>query len=141
MIAGDTPFIGASLENNGITARIGNTGHIHPGGLMTVAYNGQKATGKAFYQPVPFWASDDVNVLYPKFHLTENIALFLCPLFWEAGRPYAFENKWGREIMKDGTISLPAGEDGQPDWRVIDSWMMGIRSTARTHLDLLGRFI
>lgn len=67
MIEGDTPFIGATLENNGITARVGNTGHIHPGGLMTVAYNGQKATGKAFYQPIPFWASDDVNVLYPKF--------------------------------------------------------------------------
>lgn len=55
MIEGDTPFIGATLENNGITARVGNIGHVHPGGLMTVAYNGQKATGKAFYQPIPFW--------------------------------------------------------------------------------------
>ena len=85
MLPGDTPFIGATLENNGITARIGNTGHIHPGGVMTVAYNGQKATGKAFYQPEPFWASDDVNVLYPKFELTEEIALFLIPLFWTSG--------------------------------------------------------
>ena len=51
---------------------VGNTDHLHPGGVITIAYNGQKATGKAFWQPKPFWASDDVNVLYPKFDLTEG---------------------------------------------------------------------
>ena len=137
MIDGSTPFIGASLENNGITARIGNSEHIHPGGLMTVAYNGQKATGKAFYQPEPFWASDDVNVLYPKFELTEDIALFLCPLFWEAGKPYAFENKWGKEAMARSEIPLPAASDGRPDWKAIEVWMKGIRADTTTRFEQL----
>lgn len=134
MIDGDTPFIGATLENNGITARVGNTGHVHPGGLMTVAYNGQKATGKAFYQPIPFWASDDVNVLYPKFSLTENIALFLAPLFWEAGRPYSFGDKWGKDVMENDCLTLPANASGEPDWDYMDKYMRTIMESAKSDL-------
>lgn len=135
MIDGDTPFIGATLENNGITARVGNTGHVHPGGLMTVAYNGQKATGKAFYQPIPFWASDDVNVLYPKFSLTENIALFLAPLFWEAGRPYSFGDKWGKDVMENDCLVLPVNASSDPDWAYMDEYMRDVME--RTKSDLL----
>lgn len=137
MIEGDTPFIGATLENNGITARVGNTGHVHPGGLMTVAYNGQKATGKAFYQPIPFWASDDVNVLYPKFSLTENIALFLAPLFWEAGRPYSFGDKWGKDVMENDCLVLPVNASSGPDWAYMDEYMQTIMESAESDLSTL----
>ena len=137
MIEGDTPFIGATLENNGITARVGNIGHVHPGGLMTVAYNGQKATGKAFYQPISFWASDDVNVLYPKFSLTENIALFLAPLFWEAGRPYSFGDKWGKDVMESDYLTLPANASGEPDWDYMDKYMRTIMESAKSDLSAM----
>lgn len=137
MIEGDTPFIGATLENNGITARVGNTGHVHPGGLMTVAYNGQKATGKAFYQPIPFWASDDVNVLYPKFSLTEHITLFLAPLFWEAGRPYSFGDKWGKDVMESDYLTLPANASGEPDWAYIDEYMRDVMERAQSDLSTM----
>lgn len=90
MREGTTPFIGASTTNNGVTAYVGNDEHIHPGNVITVAYNGQKATGKAFYQPEPFWASDDVHVLYPNFELNELRAMFLLPIFRIVGEPYAF---------------------------------------------------
>lgn len=137
MIEGDTPFIGATLENNGITARVGNIGHVHPGGLMTVAYNGQKATGKAFYQPIPFWASDDVNVLYPKFPLTEGIALFLAPLFWEAGRPYSFGDKWSKDVMENDCLTLPADASGEPDWAYMDECMRTAMESARSDLSAM----
>lgn len=137
MIDGDTPFIGATLENNGITARVGNTGHVHPGGLMTVAYNGQKATGKAFYQPIPFWASDDVNVLYPKFSLTESIALFLAPLFWEAGRPYSFGDKWGKDVMENDCLVLPVNASSDPDWAYMDEYMRDVMERAQSDLSTM----
>lgn len=133
MIEGDTPFIGASLENNGITARVGNTDHIHHGGLITVAYNGH-ATGTAFYQPDSFWASDDVNVLYPKFPLTENIALFLVPLICEAGRPYSYGDKWGKEIMENDCLTLPVSKSGDPDWAYMDEYIRTMME--RTKFDL-----
>lgn len=137
MIPGGIPFIGATLENNGVTAHIGNAEHIHPSGVMTVAYNGQKATGKAFWQPKPFWASDDVNVLYPKFDLTEEIALFLQPLFWEAGRPYAYDDKWSKEKMERTELTLPAKSDGNPDWEYMKEYMEGLEQSASNIIDVL----
>lgn len=123
MIEGTTPFIGATLENNGITAYVGNTEHVHPGGVMTVAYDGQKAMGKAFWQPKPFWASDSVNVLYPKFELTREIALFLQPLFWEASKPFSYDDKWGKEAMERTPIMLPVDAQGDPDWEWMQQYM------------------
>ena len=137
MTPGDTPFVGATLENNGVTAYVGNGEHIHPGGTITVAYNGQKAAGKAFYQPKPFWASDDVNVLYPKFDLTEEIAVFLLPLIWEAGRPFSFDDKWGKETMEQTTLTLPVNAEGAPDWAFIDEFMRSEMNDAGAVLSAL----
>lgn len=134
MREGTTPFIGASTTNNGITAYVGNTEHIHPGGVITVAYNGQKATGKAFYQPKSFWASDDVHVLYPNFELNEPIALFLLPIFRIAGEPYAFEDKWKIEYMEKDGLMLPAKPDGTPDWEFMEGYMSGLLDSQREHL-------
>lgn len=123
MIPGNLPFIGATLENNGVTAHIGNRGHIHPGGTLTVAYNGQKAMGKAFWQPKPFWASDDVNVLYPRFELNEQIALFLQPVFWEASHAFSYDDKWNKTAMEQTTLTLPVQADGSPDWEYMQRFM------------------
>lgn len=58
---GSTPYIGAIDSNNGIANYIGQDA-IHDGNTISLSYNG--SVGEAFYQPKPFWATDDVNVLY-----------------------------------------------------------------------------
>ena len=121
MIPGDLPFIGSTFERNGVTAHIGNREHIHPGGSITVTYDGQ--IGKAFWQPKRFWASDSVNVLYPKFELNEKIALFLQPIFWEASRPFSYSDKWSKAAMETTTLTLPAKTDGSPDWGFMQRFM------------------
>ena len=78
MIPGNIPFIGATEFNNGVTAYVGCDKNVHQGNLMTVSYNG--SVGMAFYQPQDFFACDDVNVLYPAFHLNPYIAIFLITL-------------------------------------------------------------
>ena len=60
---GATPYVGAIDSNNGVSNYIGQKA-IHDGGTISLSYNG--SVGEAFYQPEPFWATDDVNVLYPK---------------------------------------------------------------------------
>ena len=57
---GSTPYIGAIDSNNGIANYIGQDA-IHAGNTISLSYNG--SVGEAFYQPKPFWATDDVNVL------------------------------------------------------------------------------
>ena len=71
---GKTPFIASIDSNNGMKFKT-NLKPIHKKNTITVTYNG--SVGEAFYQPSDFWASDDVNVLYPKFKLNPFIAMFL----------------------------------------------------------------
>lgn len=91
MISGDINFVGATAFNNGITAKIGNDECIHPAGTITVCYNG--SIGQTFFQTEPYWATDDVNVLYPKFDITPNIAKFLCTIICKIGQRYAYTDK------------------------------------------------
>lgn len=121
MKPGAIHFIGATAFNNGVTAKIGNDEHLHPANVITVSYNG--SVGEAFYQEEPFWASDDVNILYPKFSLTREIALFLIPLIRAAGKQYEFIDKWKLEDMKATVIRLPVSENGSPDWTWMESFM------------------
>lgn len=137
MIPGKINYIGASSMNNGVTARIGNTDHLFPAGMITVCYNG--SVGESFYQPESFWASDDVNVLYPKFDLTEEVALFLQPLFWEAGRSYAYDDKWSKEKMEQTELTLPAKPDGSPDWEYMQKYMESLKQDASGIIDMLSK--
>ena len=123
---GEINFIGASALNNGITAHISNNEHIHPENTITITYNG--SVGEAFYQDKPFWASDDVNVLYPKFSLNKYIALFIIPALKKAGQKYAFIDKWKKEDMEKDYISLPANDDNNPDYAYMKNYMMEVEN-------------
>lgn len=118
---GDIRYIGASTFNNGITAQISNDEHLHPANSISVSYNG--SVGEAFYQDEPFWASDDVNVLYPKFQLTRNIALFIIPIIKQIGKQYAFIDKWKKEDMERDMLKLPAKSDGTPDFDYMEEYI------------------
>ena len=119
---GKIRFIGASAINNGITAYISNDEHLHPQNTITLSYNG--SIGEAFYQDEIFWASDDVNVLYPKFEMNKEIAFFIIPLLKTAGKRYAFIDKWKKEDMEKSKIPLPADKDGNPDYEYIENYMV-----------------
>ena len=121
MKSGDIRFIGSSALNNGWTTSIKNDEHLHPANTLTVCYNG--SVGETFYQDEPFWASDDVNVLYPKFEMNEHIGMFIAPLIRSVGQRYAFVDKWRMEVMEHGEIRLPVDKEGIPDWAYMDSFM------------------
>jgi len=124
MLRGSTPYIGASDTSNGVTAYIGQA-PIHEGGTISVSYNGSVA--EAFYQPEPFWATDDVNVLYPKgFKLTPEIALFFCTLIRLEKYRFNYGRKWHLERMRDSTIKLPVTQDGNPDWAFMKIYIQSL---------------
>lgn len=116
-------FIGSSAINNGETHRIANDEKIHPANTITVCYNG--SVGETFYQDERFWASDDVNVLYPKFNMTKLVAMFICPIIKSIGQKYAFIDKWKQEDMKNDIIKLPITSTGEPDWQYMENYMKG----------------
>jgi hypothetical protein len=120
MKPGKTPFIGSIDNNNGVSGFVGQE-PIHDGNTITVNYNGSVA--EAFYQPHKFWASDDVNVLYPKFELTPAIAMFLITVIRQERYRFTFGRKWHLERMRASEIKLPVCKDGRPDWAFMERYI------------------
>lgn len=117
---GDTIFIGATALKNGITNKIGQDA-IHEGNTISLTYNG--SIGEAFYQPEPFWASDDVNVLYPKdFELTQTIGLFFCTILRHEKQMWSYARKWNLEHMNATVVKVPM-KDGHLDTEYIETYM------------------
>lgn len=120
MSPGEIPFVGATDDNNGITSYIGNSENIHQGNLITVSYNG--SIGYSFYQPVPFVASDDINILYPLFKLNKFIAMFLCTIVFKERYRFNYGRKWDKSSMQESVIKLPA-VNGHPDWEWMETFI------------------
>lgn len=128
MIEGQIRYIGAIDSNNGLSAYIGNNSQLHNGNTITVSYNG--SIGYAFYQDEKFWATDDVNVLYPKFSLNRYIAIFLCTIIQQEQYRFCYGRKWDLEMMKKSRMKLPAirNEKGEyePDWQFMEDYIKSL---------------
>jgi hypothetical protein len=120
MSKGIIPYIGSTDSNNGVTAYIGQDA-THKENTISLSYNG--SVGEAFYQPSPFWATDDVNVLYPKFEMTSAIALFICTIIRLEKYRYNYGRKWVLEKMNECVIKLPVNEAGNPDWTYMENYI------------------
>lgn len=119
-ITGSTPFIGAIDSNNGYRDFIGQE-PIHKGNTITVNYNG--SVGEAFYQPKEFWASDDVNVLYPKFRFNKYIAMFIIPIIMKEKYRFNYGRKWESSRMRESLIKLPVNKKGEIDTDLMENYI------------------
>lgn len=123
---GETPYIGAIDSNNGIANYIGQDA-IHAGNTISLSYNG--SVGEAFYQPKPFWATDDVNVLYFREEngvaFNKYIALFVCAVLRQEKYRYSYGRKWVLESMKSTVIKLPE-KSGKPNWSYMEDYMKSL---------------
>jgi hypothetical protein len=121
---GSTPFIGAIDSNNGHRQYV-SASPDHAGNTITVNYNGN-GVAEAFYQPTPYFASDDVNVLYPKFDLNPYRAMFLCAVIRQEKFRYNYGRKWHLERMKETVVRLPATSAKEPDWEFMEGYITSL---------------
>ena len=121
MIEGNIRYIGAIEGNNGVSGFIANKEHLHPANTITVSYNGSVA--EAYYQSQEYWATDDVNVLYPCFNLNKYIALFITTIIKKEKYRYNYGRKWDKELMEQSQIKLPVDVDGNPDWQFMEDYI------------------
>lgn len=128
MIEGTDNYLGAIDNNNGVRQKI-LAERLWKPNCITVNYNG--SVGEAFYQSDPFWASDDVNVLYPNgWELNKYIGLFIATII-KAERPkYNYGRKWKKEVMKKSVIKLPS-KNSKPDWDYMESYMKSLSYSDR----------
>ena len=127
MNPGKTPYIGASDKNNGITNYI-DKDPIFDDSLITVAYDG--SIGETFWQQVPFWASDAVNVLKIKGVSNKYVAMFLIPLIKIHIFKFNYGRKWKLERMTKMDIRLPVDKEGNPDWEMMENYIKSLPYSA-----------
>lgn len=111
---GENIYIGAIDSNNGVANYIAQA-PIHAGNTISLSYNG--SVGEAFYQPEPYWATDDVNALYSKYDgFNVYIGLFLAATIRQEKYRFSYGRKWTLDNMKATDICLPIqyGSDGFP---------------------------
>lgn len=120
------PYIGAIDSNNGVANYIGQKA-IHDGNTISLSYNG--SVGEAFYQQNPFWATDDVNVLYFKTQngvsFNKYIALFICSILKKEKYRYSYGRKWVLDNMIKTVIKLPE-KNNSPDWKYMENYMKSL---------------
>ena len=126
MIEGDTNYLGAISENNGVRQHIQvEPEDINPANCITVNYNG--SVGEAFYQAEPFWASDDVNILYADgWEMNKYNALFIVTVIKANRYRFSYGRKWTLEKMKDTILKLPQSEDGTPDFAYMEDYIKAL---------------
>lgn len=112
-------YIGAIDSNNGVAAHIGQE-PIHEGNTISLSYNG--SVGEAFYQAEAFWATDDVNVLYPRFKgFNRDIGLFISTVLRLEKIRFSYGRKWTLENMQNTVIKLPVLIDSSVSYIIDDS--------------------
>lgn len=154
--SGDNLYIGAIDSNNGVANHIGQA-PIHAGNTITVSYNG--SVGEAFYQPEPYWATDDVNALYSKYDgFNKYIGLFMVAIIRQEQYRFSYGRKWTLDNMKMTDICLPAqrnsdgtfisdesrlySDDGFiPDWQYMEDYIKSFHHKPLTTRNKAGQVL
>ena len=123
MREGNIPCIRPIDKNNGVFKYIDIEPN-HRENTITVNYNG--SVGEAFYQEKPFFALDDINILYPKFRINVYIAMFLITLIQLEKYRFSYGRKWHLERMNKSIIKLPVNEKGEPDWKFMEDYIKSL---------------
>lgn len=134
---GDIPLISSGKTNNGIVGYIADD-NAKKWDANTITVD---MFGKAFYQKKPYHCVSHgrVNILVPKFDLTEKIGLFLCSIIEQVSVKYRFDNMCTGEKLSNDIIKLPATSDGQPDWDYMESYMKAVIEESEKSLESLKR--
>lgn len=139
-IDGNNNYIGAIDSNNGVSNHIGQK-PLHKGNTISLSYNG--SVGEAFYQYEPYWATDDVNALYPNFEaFNPYIGFFICTVLRKEKFKYSYGRKWTLYLMNNTSIKLPVlkrnnnyvidelkkfSDDGYiPDWQYMENYIKSL---------------
>lgn len=122
-IEGDTPFIGASDSNNGITGFVSNTNNSLDSNVLGVNYNGSVVEN--FYHPYEALFSDDVKRIHWKNenHQNKYTYLFLKQMILQQKIKYAYGYKFNAQRMQRQKVLLPVDSEGEINFEFMESYM------------------
>lgn len=115
---GNTPYISASDNNNGLMGKI-NVNPVFRGESLTIG----KVGATTYYQPSDFCATSDVTILEPLFEMNKYIGLFLTTVI----NLEKFKWSYGRQIRlndcRNLSIKLPVTSEGGPNFDFMEKYI------------------
>ncbi|VVH59536.1 hypothetical protein BAZOLSSOX_746 [uncultured Gammaproteobacteria bacterium] len=121
---GSVFLVSATGLNNGVSKTVASATNPNKRGLITVSSNG--AVGDAFYQNQDFYATGDVNILFPNFDCNQFVAMFLITVIRQEKFRFNYGRKWGKEKMLSHKIKLPVNKNNQPDWQFMEDYIKSL---------------
>lgn len=114
-IPGNTPFIGATDNNNGVTGFVGNNNVSKDKNVLGVNYNGAPCI--AFYHPYDCLFTDDVKRLHLLNHEDNKpVLLSFTTIFAKQRCKYSYGYKFKEQRMLRQKLMLPINDQGEPDY-------------------------
>ncbi|WP_285005617.1 restriction endonuclease subunit S [Lactococcus formosensis] len=121
--SGNSPFIGSSSVNNGVTDYVNYAGHEKQVGKGVISINRNGSVGYAFYHPYPAYFSGDTRVLeINNFKGNRFVNQFIVSSIRKQKEKYAYGYKMGTGRIKRQKIMLPS-KDGHPDFEFMEQYM------------------
>lgn len=117
VIDGDVAYITARVGNNGLNRFIGN-GILFKGNKITI----EKICLSAYYQPMNFYCSHDVSVIWNE-NLNEYNAHFIATMIMRNGNKYSYGRQAQLSVVKREYIMLPVNHDGEPDYDFMEQYI------------------
>ncbi len=127
MTKGDTPFIGASANGNGITNWVANENKSLDSNVLGVNYNGSVVDN--FYHPYTALFSDDVKRIHIKDKTVDaNVYkyMFLKVAFLQHKEQYQYGYKFDGNRMRNQKLVLPTDDNGNPDWKFMEDYIKSL---------------
>lgn len=128
---GRYPYVTTKATNNGVEGFFNF--YTELGNCLTVD---SAVLGFCSYQRVPFSASDHVEILRPKFNMTENVALFLCTVINFDCYRFSYGRKRSQKQIKNSSVFLPATDDGKPNWAFMEAFIERLKQTKEGGVEL-----
>lgn len=132
-------FVGRSNNNNGITCVVDKIDGIEPykAGCLTIALGGEYL-GSCFIQENEFYTSQNVNVLIPKWEMSNQIKRYIASTIFKESRTYykAFEDELNRHMTTDFSILLPIDNNGNPNWVYMEEYIDLIEDKTQKRMQL-----
>ncbi|WP_179007438.1 restriction endonuclease subunit S [Winogradskyella forsetii] len=119
-IKGNTPYISATANNNGIGAFVGNENPTLESDCLSVNRNG--SVGYSFYHSYPALFSNDCRKLRLK-NSSKHIGIFISQQITRQRGKYGYGYKMGTARLKRQKIMLPINDLNEPDYVFMENYM------------------
>lgn len=124
MKMGNTPFISAADNNNGVTNFISNSNESLDKNVLGVNYDGNGGMVISFYHPYDCIFSDSVKRFHFKNTKDNKYAfLFAKVSILKQRDKYRYGYKFNETRMKKQQIMLPVDSNGEPDYKFMEDYM------------------